>query len=95
MTTENLSPITLIAGPTASGKSAFAIGLAAQTGAEIINADAQQIYGDLPILTAAPAPEDLGSAPHHLFGVAEATEVWSVGHWLRAACAKISSKVGP
>ena len=90
MSPDNLPPITLIAGPTASGKSALALGLAAQTGAEIINADAQQIYGDLPILTAAPSPLDLGTAPHHLFGVAEATEVWSVGHWLRAASAKIA-----
>ncbi len=90
MKSENLPPITLIAGPTASGKSALALGLAAQIGAEIINADAQQIYGDLPILTAAPCSQDLGIAPHHLFGVAAATEVWSVGHWLRAACAKIA-----
>jgi len=90
MTSENPPPITLIAGPTASGKSALALGLAAHTGAEIINADAQQIYGDLPILTAAPCSQDLGTAPHHLFGVAAATEVWSVGHWLRAACAKIA-----
>jgi tRNA dimethylallyltransferase len=90
MTSENPPPITLIAGPTASGKSALALGLAAQTGAQIINADAQQIYGDLPILTAAPCLQDLGTAPHHLFGVAAATEVWSVGHWLRAACAKIA-----
>ena len=91
MTPDNLPSITLIAGPTASGKSALALGLAAQTGAEIINADAQQIYGDLPILTAAPTEQDLRAAPHHLFGVAEATEVWSVGHWLRAACAKIAA----
>jgi len=90
MKSEYLPPITLIAGPTASGKSAFALGLAAQTGAQIINADAQQIYGDLPILTAAPSDQDLRAAPHHLFGVAAATEVWSVGHWLRASCAKIA-----
>lgn len=90
MSPDQLPPITLIAGATASGKSALALGLAAQSGAEIINADAQQIYGDLPILTAAPSEQDLGAAPHHLFGVAEATEVWSVGHWLRAACTKIS-----
>lgn len=90
MTPFTLPPITLIAGPTASGKSALALGLAAQTGAEIINADAQQIYGDLPILTAAPSPEDLRAVPHHLFGVAKATEIWSVGHWLRSACAQIA-----
>jgi len=90
MTSPPLPRITLIAGPTASGKSALALGLAAQTGAEIINADAQQIYGDLPILTAAPSREDLQAVPHHLFGVAKATEIWSVGHWLRAACAQIA-----
>jgi tRNA dimethylallyltransferase len=78
------APVTLIAGPTASGKSALALALATATGAEIINADAQQIYGDLPLLTAAPSEAERAQAPHHLFGVAKATEVWSVGHWLRA-----------
>lgn len=90
MTSLTPSPITLIAGPTASGKSALALRLAAQSGAQIINVDAQQIYGDLPILTAAPSVHDRKAIPHHLFGVAEATEVWSVGHWLRAACAKMA-----
>ena len=79
------APVTLIAGPTASGKSALALALATATGAEILNADAQQIYGDLPVLTAAPSASERAQAPHHRFGVAEATEVWSVGHWLRAA----------
>lgn len=75
----------LIAGPTASGKSALAIAAARMLGGEIINADSMQLYAGLPILTAAPSPAELASAPHHLFGVADATEIWSVGHWQRAA----------
>ena len=75
----------LIAGPTASGKSALAIAAARMLGGEIVNADSMQLYAGLPILTAAPSPAELASAPHHLFGVADATEIWSVGHWQRAA----------
>jgi tRNA dimethylallyltransferase len=75
----------LIAGPTASGKSALALELAAATGGEIVNADALQIYADLRILTARPSPADEAAAPHHLFGVADAAEAWSVGRWLAAA----------
>jgi tRNA dimethylallyltransferase len=75
----------LIAGPTASGKSTLALRLAAATGAEIVNADALQIYADLRILTARPGLEDEAAAPHHLFGVADAAEAWSVGRWLGAA----------
>lgn len=77
--------IWLIAGPTASGKSALALRLAGQVGAEIINADALQLYADLRLLTARPSPEEEAQAPHHLFGVVDAAEGWSVGRWLRAA----------
>ncbi len=77
--------ITLIAGPTASGKSALALRLAEETGAEIVNADALQLYSDLRVLSARPSPEDEARAPHHLFGVADAADGWSVGRWLRAA----------
>jgi tRNA dimethylallyltransferase len=77
--------IWLIAGPTASGKSALALRLAGQTGAEIVNADALQLYADLRILSARPSPEEEARAPHHLFGVADAADGWSVGRWLRAA----------
>jgi len=75
----------LIAGPTASGKSALAIAAAQLMDGEIVNADSMQIYAGLPILTAAPSPDEQAKAPHHLFGVADAAETWSVGHWQRAA----------
>jgi tRNA dimethylallyltransferase len=75
----------LIAGPTASGKSDLALRLAKETGGEIVNADALQAYADLRILTARPSPKDEAVAPHHLFGVADAAEAWSVGRWLTAA----------
>ncbi len=79
----------LIAGPTAGGKSALALRLAQETGAEILNADALQIYADLRVLTARPSPEDEMLATHHLYGVADAADGWSVGQWLRAALAKL------
>lgn len=73
--------IWLIAGPTASGKSALALRLARETGAEIVNADALQLYADLRILSARPSAEEQAQAPHHLFGVADAADGWSVGRW--------------
>ncbi|MGH6998760.1 MAG: tRNA (adenosine(37)-N6)-dimethylallyltransferase MiaA [Phenylobacterium sp.] len=79
--------IWLIAGPTASGKSALALRLAREIGAEIVNADALQLYADLRLLTARPSPEEEEEAPHHLFGTVDAAEGWSVGRWLRAAVA--------
>lgn len=81
--------IWLIAGPTASGKSALALRLAHEIGGEIVNADALQLYRDLRLLTARPSPEEEAQAPHHLFGVVDAAEGWSVGRWLRAALAAI------
>ena len=77
--------IWLIAGPTASGKSALALKLARETGAEIVNADALQLYADLRILSARPSAEEQAKAPHHLFGTVDAADGWSVGRWLRAA----------
>jgi tRNA dimethylallyltransferase len=75
----------LIAGPTASGKSGLALALAEAVGAEVVNADALQVYRDLAVLTARPSLADLAHAPHHLYGVADGAEAWSVGRWLRAA----------
>jgi len=75
----------LIAGPTASGKTALALRLAERLGGEIVNADALQIYRDLRILSARPSPEEETRVPHHLFGVADAADGWSVGRWLAAA----------
>jgi tRNA dimethylallyltransferase len=76
--------VTLIAGPTASGKSALALARAQQTGAVIVNADSQQLYADLRVLSARPSPEDEARAEHRLYGVADAAEAWSVGRWTRA-----------
>jgi tRNA dimethylallyltransferase len=81
----NTARVWLIAGPTASGKSALALDLARQWDAEIVNADALQIYADLRILTARPSPTDEAARPHHLYGVADAADAWSVGRWLAAA----------
>ncbi len=78
-------PVRLIAGPTASGKSAAALDLALRTGGVIVNADALQLYRDLRILTARPSPQDEALAPHRLYGVADAAEAWSAGRWLTAA----------
>ena len=78
-------PVRLIAGPTASGKSAVALDLARRTGGVIVNADALQIYRDLRVLTARPSPDDEALAPHWLYGMVDASEAWSVGRWLTAA----------
>lgn len=77
--------IWLIAGPTASGKSALALRLAQEIGAEIVNGDALQLYADLRLLTARPSIEEETLVPHHLFGTVDAADGWSVGRWLRAA----------
>lgn len=77
--------MTLIAGATASGKSRLALETAERTDAVILNADSQQLYADLRILTARPSPDDEARADHRLYGVADAAEAWSVGRWLRAA----------
>ena len=87
--------IWLIAGPTASGKSSLALRLAEATGGEIVNADSMQLYRDLRVLTARPSPEEEARAPHHLFGVADAAEGWSVGRWLRAARHILVERAGP
>ena len=79
--------VTLIAGATASGKSALALEMARETGAVIINADSQQLYADLRVLTARPPPNEEAQAEHRLYGVADAAEAWSVGRWSRAALA--------
>ena len=85
MTDLNAAPVLLIAGPTASGKSALALRLAERLGGEIVNADALQLYADLRLLTARPTPEEEAIAPHHLFGVSDGADGWSVGRWLDAA----------
>jgi tRNA dimethylallyltransferase len=86
--------IWLIAGPTASGKSALALRLAREADGEIVNADALQLYRDLRILSARPSEEEETGAPHHLFGVADAADGWSVGRWLEAASATLAEIAG-
>lgn len=78
------APVVLLAGPTASGKSALALRWAEASRAEIVNADSQQLYADLRVLSARPSPEEAARVPHHLYGVADGAEAWSVGRWLRA-----------
>jgi len=75
----------LIAGPTASGKSAFALRLALATGGVLINADSMQVYGDLRIITARPSIAEVAKAPHRLFGHVGAAVNYSVALWLEAA----------
>jgi tRNA dimethylallyltransferase len=73
---------TLIAGPTASGKSALALRLAKERGAWIVNADSMQVYADLSLLSARPTPADEASVPHRLFGFVSPREEYSVGRYL-------------
>jgi tRNA dimethylallyltransferase len=73
----------LIAGPTASGKSALALGLAERLGGVIVNADSMQVYRDLRIITARPSAEDEARIPHRLYGFVDAAEDYSVGRWCR------------
>lgn len=90
----HLPPIQLIAGPTASGKSALALEMARASGAVILNADSQQLYADLRVLSARPSAADEAAAEHRLYGVADAAEAWSVGRWSRAAMAELAALEG-
>lgn len=87
-------PITLVAGPTASGKSAWALEAAERTGAVIVNADSQQLYADLRVLSARPSPEDEAREDHRLYGVADAADAWSVGRWSRAVMTLLAALDG-
>lgn len=75
----------LIAGPTASGKSALAITLARASGGLIVNADSMQVYRDLAVITARPSPADMAQAPHVLYGHVDGAENYSVGRYLADA----------
>jgi len=80
----------LIAGPTASGKSAAALALAEALGGAIINADSMQVYREAPILTAQPAPADQRHVPHLLYGHVGVSEVYSVGRYAEDAAAALA-----
>lgn len=73
----------LIAGPTASGKSALALEIAAKQGGSIVNADASQVYHCWRVITARPSEEEEAQAPHLLYGHVQAQAPYSTGHWLR------------
>lgn len=80
-----LKQAVLIAGPTASGKSALALDLAERLGGTIVNADSMQVYDGLRVITARPTPEEEARAPHVLYGHADPAEAYSTGRWLREA----------
>src|ERR1039457_5500634 len=75
--------IILIAGPTASGKSALALTLAEKIGGTIVNADSMQVYRNLRIITARPSPQEEARVPHRLYGHVDEAENYSVGRWCR------------
>ncbi|MFY9287067.1 MAG: tRNA (adenosine(37)-N6)-dimethylallyltransferase MiaA [Alphaproteobacteria bacterium] len=77
--------IILIAGPTASGKSALALKLAHENKGTIINADAMQIYSGLPVLSAQPSAEQLKTVPHELYGILDPSQRSSAGTWMQLA----------
>ena len=81
----------LIAGPTASGKSALAMRVAERLGGVIVNADSMQVYRDLRIITARPTPEDEWRVPHRLYGHVDAAENYSVGRWCADAGAALEA----
>ena len=86
-----MSAITIICGPTASGKSALAVRIAEEKDGIIINADSMQLYGALPILTAQPGAEDLARAPHRLYGAIPAERKCSARIWRDLALAEIDA----
>jgi tRNA dimethylallyltransferase len=84
------SQAVLIAGPTASGKSALALELAQATGGVIINADSMQVYRDLRVITARPTLEEEARAPHRLYGHVDAAVNFSAGSWVADAAAALA-----
>jgi len=89
--TSDLPRALIVAGPTASGKSALAIAIAEHLGGVIINADSMQVYADLHIITARPSPADEARVPHRLYGVRPATQPGSAAWWRAAALAEMEA----
>ena len=87
MKSPGLPAALLIAGPTASGKSALALEIAERVDGTIINTDSMQVYRELHVLTARPSAEDERRAPHRLYGVRPAAQPGSVAWWRQAALA--------
>ena len=90
----NAAPVLVIAGPTASGKSAFALELAHRLDGTVINADSQQTYRDLRVLTARPNAAVEARAPHRLYGYLDAAERCSVADWRARALDEIAAAIG-
>jgi len=88
---EALPQALILAGPTASGKSALALALARRFGGTVINADSMQLYRELRVLTARPTPEEQAEVPHRLYGVRAAAEAASVAWWRAAALAEMDA----
>lgn len=83
--------ILVLAGPTASGKTALAVALAARLDGEVVSADSQQLYRGLDVGTAKPTEEERRAVPHHLLDVAEPGEGWDAARFVRAADAAIAA----
>ena len=83
------SKIILVSGPTASGKSKFAIRLAKKIDGEIINADSMQIYKQLKVISARPNPKEYNKIKHHLYGFHEVQKNFSTGKWLKLVTKKL------
>jgi len=89
MVSQAQTPVIVVTGPTASGKSALALDLAERRGGTVINADAMQTYDAFPILTAQPTPEEQSRAPHALYGVLPLGETVSAARWRTLATEEI------
>jgi len=87
----SLPPLALIAGPTASGKSALALALAERSGGVVINADSAQVYRDLRIVSARPSPEEEARAPHRLYGYRDGALPCSAANWAADARGEIAA----
>ncbi len=85
----------LIAGPTASGKSALALMIAERCGGVIVNADASQVYDCWRVISARPSPEDEARVPHLLYGHVACDQTYSTGHWLREVTPLLSHEPRP
>ncbi|HEY0113818.1 MAG TPA: tRNA (adenosine(37)-N6)-dimethylallyltransferase MiaA [Allosphingosinicella sp.] len=91
MDSSSRPPLALIAGPTASGKSALALALAEKTGGIVINADSAQVYRDLRIVSARPAPEEESRAPHRLYGYRDGAPPCSAADWAGDARSEVAA----
>lgn len=81
--------IVVVAGPTASGKSALAVDIALACNGEIINADSMQVYKDMPIITACPTAEEMEKVPHHLYQIYDPSYNGTVAEWMDRAAEEI------